>query len=60
MRCNCPHCAQLVRQDENVEGLNYCTKCQRLFLVPPKEKLPPWILGVLVVLTGNWQLISRF
>jgi hypothetical protein len=50
----------LVRQDENVEGLNYCANCQRLFLMPAKAKLPPWILGVLVVLTANWQLMCHF
>jgi uncharacterized protein (DUF983 family) len=59
MNCLCPHCTRLIVQDRNVEGLNYCTHCGKLFLMPPPGKLPPWILGVLVVLTANWQMVCR-
>ncbi len=60
MRCNCPHCSHLVRQDRNVEGINYCTHCRRLFLVPPEAEVPRWIFGVLAVLTANWHAMCRF
>jgi hypothetical protein len=59
MRCLCPRCCQLVRKAENVEGLQYCRTCRRLFIVPPQPSVPPWILGVLVVLTANWQIVCR-
>ncbi|MGD0898123.1 MAG: hypothetical protein ABR915_09835 [Thermoguttaceae bacterium] len=55
----CPNCSEVVRQDRNVEGLNYCPHCRRLFFVPPPEKMPPWILGVLVILVANWQLMVQ-
>ena len=59
MHCSCPHCSQIVVQKKNVEGPNFCPKCCKLFYVPPERELPPWILGVLVVLVGNWQLMCR-
>jgi hypothetical protein len=59
MRCNCPYCAADVVQDRNVGSLNYCTNCQKLFLAPPPKQVPPWILGALVVLVINWQILCR-
>ena len=59
MRYNCPHCLHLIVQDRNIEGLNYCTNCQRLFFVPPERKVPGWIWGVLVALTAHWQILCR-
>ena len=59
MRCDCPHCSYVVRQDRNVEGLNYCPNCKRLFLVPPAEGVAPWILGVVAVLMAHWQLMAH-
>jgi hypothetical protein len=59
MRCHCPRCCQLVKNDDKVEGLQYCRTCRRLFLVPAQPSVPPWILGVLVVLTAYWQMMCR-
>jgi hypothetical protein len=51
MRCQCPHCSQRVEQDENLTGPYFCSSCRKLFFfsIP---KMPPWILGVVVVLVG--------
>ena len=59
MKLTCTHCGELVEQDRNREGLNYCTNCRRLFLVPPEPRVPPWILGVLVVLIINCKLLCH-
>jgi hypothetical protein len=59
VKCTCPDCGKLVRQDRNVDGLNYCTNCRKLFLVPPESRVPPWILGVLVFLLAYWQMLSH-
>ena len=56
MRCNCPICLHLVIQDRYRERLNFCPNCRSLFVMPSK-RMPSWILGVLVVLTANWQLM---
>ena len=58
MRCSCPHCSQLVVQDRNSSDINFCTYCHKLF-EGIEEKMPSWILGVLVVLMANWQIICR-
>ena len=60
MRCDCPYCAHVVRQDRNLEGLNYCPNCKRLFLVLPPERVPGWILGVVTVLLAHWQMMCHF
>ena len=57
MRFHCPHCSQLVAQARNLEGPNFCPKCNKLFVLPLPKKMPPWILGVLTVLTANWQIM---
>ncbi len=60
MQCECPHCLHLVSQDRNPEGLNYCPACHKLFYMPPPErKVPGWLLGVLVVLAANAQVLHR-
>jgi hypothetical protein len=56
---NCPKCNYEVDQERNPEGLNFCPRCRKLFILPPVPKMPPWILGVLVVLTVHWQIICR-
>ena len=57
MRVYCPHCNEQITQRRNYEGPNFCPACQRLFLLPPERPVPPWILGVVVVLMGNWQVV---
>lgn len=57
MRCTCPHCAEVFVQDRNVDGLNYCTNCQNLFLIPPAKPVPTWILGVLTFLMADWLVL---
>ncbi len=57
MHCRCPHCSHRVKQLRNTEGPQFCRNCHELFIAPVEKKLPPWILGVLVVLTANWQII---
>ena len=59
MKLACTHCGELVSQDRNLEGLNYCTNCQKLFLMPPKPRMPPWIWGVLVVLVINCKILCH-
>ena len=59
MKFACTHCGELVGQDRNLEGLNYCTSCRKLFLIPPEPKVPPWILGVLFVLIVNCKLLCH-
>jgi hypothetical protein len=44
-------------QAKNKDGPNFCPECGKLFYVPDDPKMPPWILGVLVVLVANWQII---
>jgi hypothetical protein len=45
----------LVVQDRNEDGVNFCPYCRKLF-EGIEEKVLPWILGVLLVLTANWQI----
>jgi hypothetical protein len=59
MRCNCPNCAQVIVQDRNFEGLNYCTNCRQLFFVP-ERKVPGWIWGVLTLMVVNLQRMCFF
>ena len=59
MRTNCPYCNQRVAQARNWDGPNFCPQCLKLFYVPAEPKTPPWILGVLVILVANWQIISQ-
>jgi hypothetical protein len=49
----------MVVQAKNRDGPNFCTKCSRLFYLPEDQKTPPWILGVLVILVANLQIISQ-
>jgi hypothetical protein len=59
MRANCPYCANRVVQSKNADGPNFCPECRKLFFVPEDRQTPPWILGVLVVLVANWQMIGQ-
>jgi hypothetical protein len=59
MHTHCPKCHGLVVQTRNRDGPNFCPHCYTLFDAPEKEKMPPWILGVLVFLTANLQLVSQ-
>jgi hypothetical protein len=44
-----------VEQDKSENGINFCPHCQKLF--QGIEVVPPWILGVLVMLMAIWQLM---
>lgn len=57
MRCICPKCAAVLVQNRNPEGLNYCTECQTLFLVPAERQVPVWVLGVVTFLMANMQML---
>ncbi len=57
MRCTCPLCSNVQLQDRNADGLNFCTNCQSLFLIPPERQVPVWILGVVTVLMANMQML---
>ena len=59
MSVHCPYCDQRVTQRRNEEGPNYCAQCNKLFSLPPDRPVPPWILGILVILTANWQIIMN-
>ncbi len=60
MRCYCPHCSHRVVQARNLDGPNFCEHCKKLFFPPIPEKIPPWVLGVLVILMANWQILYHF
>jgi hypothetical protein len=57
MRVHCPSCDERVVQAKNLDGPNFCPKCRRLFYVPEEPMMPSWILGVLVILVANWQMM---
>lgn len=57
MRVDCPNCSHSIAQVKNPDGPNFCPECLNLFYVPEPPKTPPWILGVLVILTANWQIM---
>lgn len=59
MRCQCPYCSEWVVQNRNLDGPNFCQKCKKLFVAPQPEKMPPWILGVVVILMANWHILYR-
>jgi hypothetical protein len=59
MRIHCPHCQAKVVQARNREGPNFCPKCRQLFAVPENPKMPPWILGVVVILMANLQIMNN-
>jgi hypothetical protein len=59
MRCICPYCSQMVIQLKNLDGPNFCQYCGKLFFAPKPENVPPWVLGVVVVLMANWQIMYR-
>ncbi len=59
MRVECIYCKRLVIQAKNHDGPNYCPQCRHLFYVPEERQMPPWILGVLVILVANWQIVSQ-
>ena len=59
MRCRCPYCANRFWQTRNTEGAQFCRRCHQLFVAPPEEKTPSWVLGVVVILMANWQIISH-
>jgi hypothetical protein len=58
MRVPCPRCRCLVAQPKNKDGPNFCPNCYQLFYAPVEQKMPPWILGVLVILVANLQIVS--
>jgi hypothetical protein len=58
MRTLCPQCSSLVVQTKNRDGPNFCPNCCRLFYLPEDRSVPPWILGVLVILVANLQIVS--
>jgi hypothetical protein len=57
MKCTCTHCGELVSQDRNPEGHNFCINCGKLFLAPAESKVPTWVWGVVTVLIANWQIL---
>jgi hypothetical protein len=58
MRVPCPQCKTLVIQAKNRDGPNFCPNCCRLFYPPEEQKVPSWILGVLVILVANLQVVN--
>jgi len=49
----------MVVQAKNRDGPNFCDKCSHLFYAPDERKTPTWILGVLVILVANLQIIGQ-
>ena len=59
VKCTCTHCGEVLKQDKNLDGLNFCTNCRKLFLVAPEPRVPPMILAVLAALIANWQILRH-
>ena len=59
MHTHCPNCEKEVVQAKNKDGPMFCPHCFHLFELPEAQKMPPWIFGVLVILTANLQIMSR-
>ena len=57
MHAHCPYCQGQVVQTRNQDGPNFCPQCRKLFYVPEEPRVPSWILGVLVILVANWQVL---
>ena len=57
MECTCTNCGELVSDDQNLDGRNYCINCGKFVEVPSKPKVPTWMWGVVVVLLANWQIL---
>ena len=49
----------MVVQTKNRDGPNFCETCFCLFYAAEERRMPPWILGVLVILVANLQIISQ-
>ena len=49
----------MVVQAKNRDGPNFCPTCSRLFYTAEEQKMPPWILGVLVMLVANLQIMYQ-
>lgn len=59
MRTQCPLCCTKVVQPRNDDGPNFCPACCKPFYpVDEVSKVPPWILGVVVILMGNFQILT--
>jgi hypothetical protein len=58
MKTQCPMCQSLVLQAKNRDGPNFCPNCNRLFYLPEDQKVPSWVLGVLVILVANLQIAN--
>jgi hypothetical protein len=59
MRTNCPQCQAVVVQKKNRDGPNFCPNCRRLFYACNDRTVPTWILGILVILLANLQMMSQ-
>ena len=59
MNVQCPQCGRMVAQAKNRDGPNFCENCFCLFYAPEERKMPSWILGILVVLVANLQIIGQ-
>jgi hypothetical protein len=59
MQIHCPYCDGFVKQEKNPDGPNFCPECRKLFYVPEEPMMPSWILGVLVILVANWQIVTQ-
>jgi hypothetical protein len=57
MRYNCPFCSWEIVSPDDTGSVGFCSNCRSLFRAPLPQQVPPWILGVLVVLVGNWQVL---
>ncbi len=57
MECTCTHCGELVTQDRNTEGPNYCVHCGSTFMARARSEVPTWVWGVVVILMANWQIL---
>ncbi len=59
MHVQCPQCRTMVAQAKNRDGPNFCENCFCLFYAVEERTMPPWILGVLVILVANLQIIGQ-
>lgn len=49
----------MIAQSENRDGPNFCPQCRKLFYLSDEPSTPPWILGVLVILLCNLQIMAQ-
>ncbi len=59
MRTKCPGCQAVVVQKKNRDGPNFCPNCRRLFYAYEDRIIPKWVVGILLILLANLELMIK-